>query len=320
MNIDSLAKTAQRAVGTDKSPSAAVADAVRGHGLNFEKISRVCTKVNIALLEKDKSKAYTKESGGRLWSQRWETAKPEVVAQMIGMSAPDTPLRRKQSAAQAQEQSWNDLIPTRTSPAINVRAKQSAPVALEHSGQYGQDIDKVLQLQDMVSSAREAYKLSLQKLSEAEMARDGADAYLQAVGLDALENEALSLGEVLTIVKQSCTNHNAVVRAADHWMRELNVDPNALLGHSVDEHGQLNDALIKASRAMMRVNTDALADGMTGQLIINPGHPLVKASRAAAACADEHEIALRTAAQLEKMVEDWSSSAHHVLFSPVSDI
>ena len=328
MTLQSYADKASRLVGDDMTPAQAVADSVKGKGLNREKISRICTLLNLKLLERDKQSAY-KEKRGRLWQSRWKTAKPQEVYDLLGMTMPDVPGRDKKSSAPrgSNLETWqlNDLLPRRNAPGTSTVVKLSEDIgrpdpALERQRQHEVDVLAVDDLQGMVYAAREAEKMAQVKIAGAEMGVDAARAALLEEITQTWKSSDLTLGEVLYAVKHSCPSNTAFVAIVSDVLERESIDPSAALGLTLTPDGDWDRELIKASQEPLRVRPEYITDALTGKIVLSRVSPLVKASTVFGEAVDGLRDMLRVRAILEETHGDWSRKAHAALFNRCDEL
>jgi hypothetical protein len=305
--VSELAEIGRHAVelvsGGKYTPPTAVVEAVRGKGLNFEKISRVCTLTNLALLERDKK--HHKASGGMVWQSRWPTAKPEDVMSALGggipvieevkTSAPSLPstmesLRKLSGARSRQVREF----------AAPPRTKVSSP---------DDEVDE-FDLQNMVMDGVEAVDHAQTKLSGAgfwlEQARTDVVMHIRR----SMEKQSHTLGEALLVVQSSCTPA-AFTEMFDSTLADFGIAPDDVLGQTLNEDGTKNVEKISRAKDLLKIS-QAAVDAFFKAPVVNPDSPLAKASAEYSKAFEAEAVLAGVADHLTDQVRDMAQQVRHL--------
>lgn len=281
MNLDTYVDRALRLLDQEKVSSAAeaVKESLAGAGANDEQVHRVSASLNRRLLTRAK-----KSSSSPLWSQRFETAKPDEIVPGYAVTETDSGTTEKTSSAETVH-SWNGLIIKASSAVLDYgsldrerrrrlhseghlytpeelaereAAHQEAveKVSAERAGEAGK-----VQIQQLLQGVRDAIRAAEGYLVRSKLSHAEALAAVLTETEAAIRHQEITLGEAGLALKKVGEAENVPAPLMKESMQELwgelleraRVDLDALTGRRRTEDGSLDAYRIKTSRTVLDV-------------------------------------------------------------------
>lgn len=316
--LQGMVDHAVKLVTSGYTPRDAVVQAVRGAGLSREGVQRICEGTNKSLLERDKASAY-KSSQGRIWTNRWTTAKPDEVCLDLGIGVDPASATSIVDDAATQISKTSSPRPPSLSQALSkISSPQILPDAPETpktsatEGVRPIDYDPVERIVDMLTRAKGAKDHAEKRVQSAAIGVATCEEVLVQRALDIEKKTDMTPGEVLWAIKNSGIDDGAYRQAFGRLCGEWGVDLDAVSGIKYTEEGRLDALAIKTSQAKLAVRGAFSSDPVAGGVRIDPQHPLTRAAREFGEAFEDLEVTKIALSSLQERVKQWSRQAAEV--------